>query len=84
MQSGTVGIIQPVAGIERKEFDFSTIRQIRGFVNDESARFDGGLDGHGESVLSERQSQQRLRVDKPFTPSIGTEAGFCTVSKMMQ
>ena len=50
VESGTVGIIQPVARIKRKEFDLRAIREIRGFVNDESPRFDRGLDGHGGRV----------------------------------
>ena len=50
VESGAVGIIQPVARIKRKEFDFRAIWEIRGFVNDESPCFDRGLDGHGGSV----------------------------------
>ena len=31
VESGTVGTIQPVARIKRKEFDFRANREIRGF-----------------------------------------------------
>jgi hypothetical protein len=49
VESGAVGIVQPVAGIKRKEFDFSAVREIRRLVDDDSTRFDPGFDGHGGS-----------------------------------
>lgn len=61
MESGAVGIIQPVAWVKRKKFDFSAIRKIRGFVNDESPGFDRGLDGHRGSVPLERPPPKALQ-----------------------
>ena len=83
MESGAIGIIQPVARIKRKEFDLRAIREIRGFVNDESPRFDRGLDGHGGSVPLERAPNKALRnasVEPTTSMSIGSLRRFANMS----
>jgi hypothetical protein len=35
MEGGTVGIIQPVAGVKRQKFHFGALGKIRRFANNE-------------------------------------------------
>jgi len=32
VQRGTLGVVEPIAGIKRQQFDFGALRQIRRFV----------------------------------------------------
>ena len=58
MEGGTVGVIQPVAGVKRQEFHFGAIRETGRFVKDESSCFDRSLDGHEGSVPLDRPSNK--------------------------
>ncbi len=60
MESGSVGVIQPVAGVKWQEFHFGAFREICGFVNDEPSRFDLSLDGHEGSVPLDRPPNKAL------------------------
>jgi len=40
MEGGTVGIIQPVAGVKGQKFHFGAVGKIRRFVNHEPSGFD--------------------------------------------
>ena len=75
MESGAVGIIQPVAGVERKEFDFSAVGETRRFVNDESTRFDRGLDRHGGSVPLDRSPNKARWMTRHFIETLGLDPG---------
>lgn len=50
MEGGAVGRIEPVAGIERQEVHFGTLRERRGFVDDEAAIVNASLESHKERI----------------------------------
>jgi len=65
MEGGTVGVIQPVAGVKRQEFHFGAIRETGRFVKDESSCFDRSLDGHEGSVPLDRPSNNKAMHPTP-------------------
>lgn len=65
MEGGTVGVIQPVAGVKRKELHFSAVRKTRRFVHNEPPGFDRSLDGHEGSVPLDRPPNKALHPTPP-------------------
>jgi hypothetical protein len=59
-----VGFIEPIARIKWQKFQFSTLGQIRRFVNDQSPGVNTCLDGHGEKRTTRRAAQQALAADE--------------------
>ena len=55
-----VGVIEPVAGIEREQLDFRTIGQFRGLVHNEPTFSHTGLDRHGRKRSIGTAAQQAL------------------------
>jgi hypothetical protein len=47
MKGRSVGVVEPITGVQRQEFDDGSLRQIRWFVNDESTGAHASLEGHG-------------------------------------
>jgi hypothetical protein len=75
MEGGTVGVIQPVAGVERQEFHFSAVGQIRRFVNNEPSGFDRSFDGHEGSVPLDRPPNKALHPTPPASLAAAGGAG---------
>jgi hypothetical protein len=46
VQRRAVGFVEPVAGIERKEIDFSSIWEVCGLVHEEAAGVYACLESH--------------------------------------
>jgi hypothetical protein len=65
MQGGTVGVIQPIAWVKRKEFHLRAIRKIRRFVENEPSGFDPSLDGHEGSVPPDGPPNKALHPTPP-------------------
>ena len=59
----TVGLIEPVARVQRQQLDFRSIRQVRRFVHDKPAFTDTRLDGHEAERNTRRAAQQALAAD---------------------
>ena len=78
MQGGTVVIIQPVARVERQEFHFSAVREVRRFVENEPSGFDRSLDGHAASVPLAGPPNKALYVPQ----SARVSANVCLVRPM--
>src|SRR5437773_6720212 len=56
----TVGLVQPVAGVQRQELYFRSVRQVRRFIHDKPALPHARLDGHTEERNTRRPPQQTL------------------------
>ncbi len=46
MERGTVGVIKPVARIEREQFNLSAFGQVDGLIDHKSAGLHASLDRH--------------------------------------
>ena len=65
MEGGTVGVIQPVAGVKRKEFHFGAVWKTRRFVKNEPPGFDRSFEGHEGSVPLDRPPNKALHPTPP-------------------
>lgn len=74
MKSRTIDVIEPIAGVERQQFQFGTFGEIRRLVNDQPSAANTCLDGHDLSVSSQEPPNKRLQP----TPSgaIGKAASY--------
>jgi len=52
MQRRAIGVIEPVAWIERKEFQFGAFGQVRRLVHDQAAGGDASFDRHARQRSS--------------------------------
>ena len=77
MESGAVGIIEPVARVKRQQLDLGAIRQIGGLVYDESAAANVGFDRHTDSVASGEPP------NKPLQPASGAGATFHKLESLL-
>ena len=52
MQDRAVGIVEPIARIQRKKLQFGALRQIRRLINDQPPGPDTRLESHDDSLVS--------------------------------
>ena len=57
MERSAVFLVEPIAGIERQEFDFRSFGQIRRLIDDESSGLYSSLQRHVITVARRRLSQ---------------------------
>jgi hypothetical protein len=60
VQGRTVGIVEPVAGVQRQQLQFGAFGQGCWFVKYEASATNAGLDRHGASVALEVPPNKRL------------------------
>jgi hypothetical protein len=60
VQGGPVGVVQPIARVQRQELQFGTFRQSGRFIDYEPASAHPGLDRHGGSVAPDMPPNKRL------------------------
>jgi hypothetical protein len=61
VQGGAVGIVQPVAWVERQKRNLRALRQRRRLVEHESTFAYSGRDRHASSVALDRLPNKRLQ-----------------------
>jgi len=64
----TVGLAQPIAGIESKELHFSAFRQLGGLIEDQAAIVDACCDSHDHEIITTRFAQQGIAEDAGTVP----------------
>lgn len=50
MQGRAVGVVEPIARIQRQQLDFRAFREIRRFIDNQASVSHQGLDRHGSRV----------------------------------
>lgn len=50
MQRSSINVVEPVAWIQWKKFDFGPLWKIRGFVQDKAPRSDMCFEGHQQTL----------------------------------
>src|SRR4051794_11757605 len=67
MEGGSIFLIEPISWIEGQQLDFGSLRQVRGFVNDQPAGLHPSLQRHGDHS----STAQRRVTSRPARPSSG-------------
>ena len=62
VERGTIRFVEPVTGVEWQKLEFGTLGQIRRLVDDQPARTDTCLDGHGNESSTGRARQALAAV----------------------
>ena len=63
MKGRTVGLAEPIAGVESEQLHFGAFRQFGGLIDDQAAIVDARRDGHGHEIITTRLAQQRVAAD---------------------
>lgn len=63
MKGCTVGVTQPIAGIERQQLDLGAFRQLGGFIDDQAAAMDACREGHDHEIITMRPRPTRVAAD---------------------
>lgn len=63
MKRRTVGVIEPIAGVQREKFQFGPLGQFRRLVDDQPAGANTCLDRHTNEAITGTAAQQAVAAD---------------------
>ena len=81
MQGSAVGLVQPVARIQREELDLSSVGEICGFIHNKAPSADSSLQSHEWNASTREVAQQAVGAGRPGDRFVFTERSRLPVAQ---
>ena len=77
VQGSAVGLVQPVARIQREELDLSSVGEICGFIHNKAPSADSSLQSHEWNASTREVGQQAVGAGRQATGSSSPSVRGC-------